>query len=87
MWSAFEQIHSGLFGQMCVRSLFHDGRVLLQMCGHDHKVVKAIPPLVASEAQIDHFLRAFADLVGSIESGKHGFWKQGLTIGRKAVGL
>jgi 4-aminobutyrate aminotransferase-like enzyme len=86
LWSGFDKLHPGLFGQMCVRSLFHDGRVLVQMCGHDHKVIKAIPPLVASEAQIDQFLVAFAELLESIETEKARFWGQGITIGRKAVG-
>ena len=72
---------------MCVRSLFHDGRVLVQMCGHDHKVIKVIPPLVASEAQIDQFVHAFESLLLSIETEKTRFWGQGFTIGRKAVGL
>lgn len=87
LWSSFERLHPGLFGQMCVRSLFHDGHVLVQMCGNDHKVVKVLPPLVASEAEIDRFLGAFEALLGSIETEKGRFWGQGLTIGRKAVGL
>jgi ornithine--oxo-acid transaminase len=86
LWSSFEKLHPGLFGQMCVKSLFHDGRVLVQMCGHDHKVIKAIPPLVASEAQIDQFIQAFARLLETIETEKARFWGQGLAIGRKAVG-
>ena len=86
LWSGFERIHAGLFGLMCVRSLFHDGNVLVQMCGNDHKVIKAIPPLVASESEIDRFLLAFENLLDSIEHEKGRFWGQGLAIGRKAVG-
>lgn len=87
LWTGFERLHPGLFGQMCVRSLFHDGHVLVQMCGNDHKVIKAIPPLVASEAEVDRFLLAFENLLQSIETEKGHFWGQGFTIGRKAVGL
>ena len=86
LWSAFEQLHPGLFGQMCVRSLFHDGHVLVQMCGNDHKVLKAIPPLVMSDAQLDQSLLAFEGLLDSIENEKGRFWGQGITIGRKAIG-
>lgn len=87
LWSGFEHLHPGLFGQMCVRSLFHDGRVLVQMCGNDHKVIKAIPPLVVTEEQVDRFVAAFDALLSTIETERSRFWGQGLTIGRRAVGL
>lgn len=49
-------------------------------------MIKAIPPLVATEAQIDPFLAGFEALLQSIETEKGHFWGQGFTIGRKAIG-
>jgi ornithine--oxo-acid transaminase len=52
-----ERLQHGLFAQLVVLPLFRDHRVLIQVAGHGIPVVKGLPPLVVTEAD----LTAFAD--------------------------
>lgn len=84
LYGGFAKMHPGLFGQMVVRSLFKDEGILTQMCGNNYRVVKASPPLTASEAEVDRFLAGFEHTLERIHSGL-GFWTQGLIIAAKAL--
>jgi hypothetical protein len=48
--------------------LFSDHRILTQVAGHHMNVVKALPPLVISEEEIDRFADAVDQVVGRFES-------------------
>jgi ornithine--oxo-acid transaminase len=47
--------------------LFRDHRILIQVAGHAMNVVKAIPPLVISDEQIERFATALDEVVGAAE--------------------
>lgn len=83
--AGFRKVHPGLLGQMIVKTLFENSHILTQMCGHTYDVVKAVPPLVASEEDIDHYIEAIASLSEIMENTNAGFWSQGLKIGLRAV--
>ncbi len=85
LFEGFSLLHSGLFGQMVVRHLYHQGKTLTQMCGNQFMVVKAIPPLIISESQIDYFVSSVDALFDEIENKRVGFWKQGFQIGKEAL--
>ena len=87
LFSGFNMCHPGLLGQMVVRQLFHQSHILTQMCGNNYMVIKAIPPLTSTEAQIDEFVVAIDKLLDGMENGGADFWQQGLVIGKKALGL
>jgi ornithine--oxo-acid transaminase len=82
--SGFSKLHPGLFGQMLVRTLLRDEGILTQMCGNNFRVVKASPPLTASENEIGRFLEALGRALERIHSGM-GFWSQGLAIAARAL--
>jgi len=44
--------------------LFTKHRILTQVAGYDLPVLKAIPPLVLTEQDIDDFVDALADVIG-----------------------
>lgn len=83
--AGFAKVHPGLFGQMLVRSLLREEGILTQMCGNDFRVVKASPPLTASESEIGRFLEAFDRTMARVHAGA-AFWTQGLAIAAKALG-
>ncbi|MCB0352658.1 MAG: aspartate aminotransferase family protein [Bdellovibrionales bacterium] len=85
LYAGFTTVHPGLLGQMIVKTLFENHHILTQMCGHTYNVVKAVPPLVATEADIDYFIEAVASLVDTMENTRAGFWSQGVKIGLRAV--
>jgi hypothetical protein len=47
-----------LFSQLVVVPLFTDHRVLVQVAGHAMNIVRALPPLVLSEEDVDRFATA-----------------------------
>jgi ornithine--oxo-acid transaminase len=55
-FEGFRAIHDGLFGQMLVMRLFREKNILTQICGNNFMVLKAAPPLIVTEEQIDYFV-------------------------------
>ena len=83
-FEAFSRIHPAMFGQILVMRLFRDGGVLTQICGNNFMVVKAAPPLVVTEAQIDSFVAAVREVV-ELAHTSSGFWSEALGLARRAI--
>ena len=84
-FQAFRAIHPGLFGQMVVMHLFQRG-VLTQMCGNNFMVLKAAPPLVVEEPQIERFVRVTTEVVELIHSSK-SFWSEAIGMARRVANI
>jgi ornithine--oxo-acid transaminase len=83
-FEAFRRIHPGMFGQVLVMRLFRDHGILTQMCGNNFMVLKAAPPLVVTEAQIDRFVQAVKTVVELLHSSGT-FWSEALGLARRVV--
>jgi ornithine--oxo-acid transaminase len=66
-WKLLERIQPGLFSQLVVVPLFRDHRILTQVAGHGLNVIKAIPPLVLTEEDIDTFATALEETIERAE--------------------
>jgi ornithine--oxo-acid transaminase len=66
-WKLLERIQPGLFSQLVVVPLFRDHRILSQVAGHGMNVVKALPPLVVTEDDLDSFASALEETIGRAE--------------------
>jgi len=62
-WRVMERVQTGLFAQLVVVPLFTKHRILSQVAGHDLPVLKAIPPLVLTEDDVDEFVTALDDVI------------------------
>jgi ornithine--oxo-acid transaminase len=62
-WRMLERLQPGIFSQLVVVPLFSDHRVLIQVAGHAMNVVRAMPPLVLSEEDVDWFADALEAVV------------------------
>jgi ornithine--oxo-acid transaminase len=62
-WRVMERVQTGLFAQLVVVPLFTKHRILTQVAGYDLPVLKAIPPLVLTESDIDDFVTALEDVI------------------------
>ena len=85
-FEAFRTVHEGMFGQVLVMRLFRDKNVLTQMCGNNFMVLKAAPPLIVSEEQIEEFVTAVRDVVEMAHS-KTSFWMEALTLAKRAINI
>ena len=52
-------MRKGLFAQMVVVPLYTEHRILTQVAGDHMAVIKLIPPLTITSADVQEFLRAF----------------------------
>ena len=83
-FEAFKAIHPGMFGQMLVRRLFLDHRILSQICGNNFMVLKVAPPLVVTEEQLDTYVSAITSVVDALHSSA-AMWSDALELGRRAL--
>jgi ornithine--oxo-acid transaminase len=85
-FEAFRAIHPGMFGQTVVMRLFRDKGILTQMCGNNFMVLKAAPPLVVTEDQLDEFVSAIRDVVDLMHTS-NSFWSEAIGLARRAVNI
>ena len=83
-FEAFRKIHPGMFGQVIVMRLFRDKGILTQICGNNFMVLKAAPPLVVNEEQVDRFVEAVTGVVHDAHTSG-SFWSEALGMARRAI--
>ncbi len=66
-WKMLERVQPGLFAQLVVVPLFTEHHILSQVAGHRLNVLKTLPPLTISEADIDHFVGALDQCLAKAE--------------------
>jgi ornithine--oxo-acid transaminase len=71
---------------MVVMRMFRDERILTQVCGNNFMVLKAAPPLIVEESEIDQFVCAMGRVVGLIHSSST-FWSDALTLAQRALNI
>jgi ornithine--oxo-acid transaminase len=67
VWDLVERAQPGLAAQLVTVPLFHEHRVLCQVAGHGLNVVKALPALVVTEADVRAFAAAVEAVVARAE--------------------
>jgi ornithine--oxo-acid transaminase len=85
-FEAFRRINPGMFGQALVMRLFRDKNILTQICGNNFMVLKAAPPLVATESELNEFVTALREVVDEVHTSA-GFWAEALGLARRAVNI
>jgi len=67
-YALMDRASPGLFCQLILIPLLRRQCILAQVAGHDLPVIKLLPPLVLSEADLDWTLRGFAEVIGDSRS-------------------
>ena len=62
-FSLMELARKGLFSQLVVVPLFHRHGILTQVAADNVNIVKLLPPLVVSDAELDRFVDALDDVL------------------------
>ena len=84
LYEAFHQIHPAMFGQIVVMRMFREKNILTQICGNNFMVLKAAPPLLVREDQLDEFVAAIHDVVQMAQTSP-AFWTEALGMVRRAA--
>ena len=84
-WKMLQAARHGLFAQMVVVPLFQRQRILTQVAGDHIDVVKLIPPLIATETEVETFVEAFTDVMDDAHKGSGLMWDFGRTLVKQAV--
>jgi ornithine--oxo-acid transaminase len=66
-WRVLERAQPGLFAQLVVVPLFSEHAILCQVAGHRINVVKALPPLVVTEEDVERFAAALDAVLARAE--------------------
>ncbi|HTB14070.1 MAG TPA: aspartate aminotransferase family protein [Bryobacteraceae bacterium] len=85
-FETFQKIHPAAFGQMLVRRMFREAHILTQISGNNFVALKASPPLVVTQAQVDQFVEgvtAAAEGLGSSGS----LWTEALALARGVINI
>ena len=86
VWEAIERRQPGLFAQMITVPLFRDHRILTQVAGHHMNVIKALPPLVIEEAELQRFAAALQEVLAAAEAHLfRSYANLGLELGRRSL--
>lgn len=86
LYEAFHRIHPAMFGQVLVMRMFREKNILTQICGNNFMVLKAAPPLLVTEKQLDEFVVAIRSVVELADTSS-GFWTEALHLARRAVNI
>src|SRR6266849_2285750 len=85
-FEAFHRIHPAMFGQILVMRMFHEKNILTQICGNNFMVLKAAPPLVVKEEQLNEFVAAIRSVV-ELAHTSAAFWSEALGLARRAANV
>jgi ornithine--oxo-acid transaminase len=85
-FEAFHRIHPAMFGQIVVMRMFREKNILTQICGNNFMVLKAAPPLVVAEEQLDEFVAAIRAVM-ELAHTSAAFWSEALGLARRAVNV
>jgi len=84
-WNLLESANKGLFCQLITIPLFKEEKILTQVAGHGLHVVKLLPPLTISEADVDWIETSFDKVIAASHRVPGAVWSLGKTLAESAL--
>ena len=84
-WALAHKLDQSLFCQALIIPLFSRHHILTQVAGPAVDIIKLIPPLVISEADIDRVVQAFDEVLADLHQFPGPAWTTLASIGRNAA--
>ena len=81
-WRMLERMQPGLFAQLVIGPLFTKHRILTQVAGHDMAVLKALPPLVVTDEDVDYFVDSLRESIRKATHTPSSLMRLGLAAAR-----
>jgi acetylornithine/succinyldiaminopimelate/putrescine aminotransferase len=84
-WDMLHTLNFGVFGQMLIMPLLEKHRILTQVAGYHTEVIKFLPPLTITRADIDWFIGAMADVLAESQRFPGAAWGTVSSLAKKAA--
>lgn len=84
-WTMIHKLNQDLFCQAILVPLMMDHKILAQVAAHGMDVIKLIPPLVLTRADVDRFMTSFEAVLESAHKFPGPLWEVGSRIAKNAV--
>ncbi|MGE9297180.1 MAG: aspartate aminotransferase family protein [Puniceicoccales bacterium] len=84
-WKGIHAVDKGLFPQMVVTPLMKKHRVLTHVAGHNLDIVKALPPLIIGETEINRFVNGLDDVLQDCTRLPGPMWDFGKNLVQTAI--
>ncbi len=84
-WSMIHKLNQDLFCQAILVPLMMDHKILAQVAAHGMDVIKLIPPLVLTRADVDRFMTSFEAVLDAAHKFPGPLWEVGSRIAKNAV--
>ncbi len=84
-WSMIHKLNQDLFCQAILVPLMMDHKILAQVAAHGMDVIKLIPPLVLTRADVDRFMTSFETVLDAAHKFPGPLWEVGSRIAKNAV--
>lgn len=84
-WTAVARLNEGLAAQMVTVPLFRDHGILVQVGGHNFRVIKMMPPLGISPEEIDHVVASFDKVLADCHRFPGGNWGLVMEMARRSL--
>ena len=84
-WRAVEAARPAMFSQTIVVPLFHRYGILTQVAADNVNIIKLLPPLIASETEIDYVVDALDELLSDAEHSSAWLREFGVSMARGAL--
>ena len=84
-WDTLHTVNFGVFSQMITVPLLQEHRILTQVAGYHTEVIKFLPPLNITRADIDYFLAAMGKVLEDIQQVPGAAWSTMAAMAKGAV--
>ena len=84
-WDMVHKINFAVFGQMIIIPLMQKHRILTQVAGYHTEVIKFLPPLIITRADMDWFLKAMEDVLADTRRVPGAAWDTVSGLTRRVV--
>jgi len=84
-WDMLHKLNFGVFGQMIIIPLLQKHLILTQVAGYHTEVIKFLPPLTITQADLDWFLDALTDVLADTEKFPGTAWTTVMGLAKGAL--
>jgi len=85
-WMMLDKANRGLYCQLVIIPMFKKHKIISQVAGHGSYVLKMIPPLVLTEADVDWVINAMDDVIADAHKFPGAAWDLAKTLAGHALG-